>query len=199
LRLQHGRLLRPLAADRPPRGGEVAEDLLRQLVPQGPRRAVPMAGVRRELARARLGVRPLRRARSGPGDTDRPDPPGRRRWNRYPRPGDLRRGDGRAASRRRRGVEGAAAPLPRALRQIRPPPGAAARAAEGAGGAALPLSRASRARGGASSGGGGSSAGGLWARPALVGRPAYSWPWTSPAAAGGRDSSASEVIVSAPR
>ena len=52
LRLQHGRLLRPLARDRPQgRGGQAAEDLLRQLVPQGRGRALPVARLRRELAR----------------------------------------------------------------------------------------------------------------------------------------------------
>ena len=42
------------AAGRP---GEAAEDLLRQLVPQGRGRQVPVAGLRRELAGARVGVR----------------------------------------------------------------------------------------------------------------------------------------------
>ena len=44
-------------------GAQAAEDLLRQLVPQGRGRPLPVAGLRRELARARLGVRPLRRPR----------------------------------------------------------------------------------------------------------------------------------------
>ena len=47
----------------PPRGREAAEDLLRQLVPQGRGRALPVARLRRELARARVGVRALRRPR----------------------------------------------------------------------------------------------------------------------------------------
>ena len=51
---------------------EAAEDLLRQLVPQGRGRALPVARLRRELARARLGVRPLRRPRRGQRDADRP-------------------------------------------------------------------------------------------------------------------------------
>ena len=40
---------------------EAAEALLRELVPQGRRRQVPVAGLRREQPRARVGVRPLRR------------------------------------------------------------------------------------------------------------------------------------------
>jgi len=57
LRLQHGRLLRALARDRPPRRRrQAAEDLLRQLVPQGRRRQVPVARLRRELARAGLDL-----------------------------------------------------------------------------------------------------------------------------------------------
>ena len=40
---------------------EAAEDLLRQLVPQGRRRQVPVARLRRELARARVDLPPLRR------------------------------------------------------------------------------------------------------------------------------------------
>ena len=54
LRLQHGRLLRPLAERRPPRP-EPAAHLPRQLVPQGRRRQVPLARLRREHARAASG------------------------------------------------------------------------------------------------------------------------------------------------
>ncbi len=64
-------------ADRTPRRGEAPEDLLRQLVPQGRGRALSVAGLRRELARAVLGVRALRRPRRGRGDPDRADPAGR--------------------------------------------------------------------------------------------------------------------------
>ena len=47
------------------RDGEAAEDLLRQLVPQGRERALSVAGLRRELPRPVLGVRALRRPRRG--------------------------------------------------------------------------------------------------------------------------------------
>ena len=61
LRLQHGRLLRPLAGARRARGGEAAEGLPRQLVPQGRGRQVHLAGLRREQPRPRVGLPPLRR------------------------------------------------------------------------------------------------------------------------------------------
>ncbi len=51
-------------------GAQAAEDLLRQLVPQGRRRPLPVAGLRRELARARVGVRALRRSWRGDPDSD---------------------------------------------------------------------------------------------------------------------------------
>src|ERR1035441_5492360 len=55
LRLQHGRLLRVLAEDRPHRrGGEAAPAVLRQLVPQGRRRQVRVAWIRREHPRAEV-------------------------------------------------------------------------------------------------------------------------------------------------
>ncbi len=76
---------------------QAAEDLLRELVPQGRGRALSVAGLRRELARAELGVRTLRGPRRGERDPDRPDPSGRRRGHRHARPGRLRRGHGRAA------------------------------------------------------------------------------------------------------
>ena len=60
LRLPHGRLLPPLAGDRSARGRQAAADLQRQLVPQGRRRQVPVARLRRELARAGVGLPPLR-------------------------------------------------------------------------------------------------------------------------------------------
>ena len=71
-------------------GREAAEDLLRQLVPQGRGRPLPVAGLRRELARAGVGVRPLRGSRRGDRDADRPDPARRRRRDRHARPGGLR-------------------------------------------------------------------------------------------------------------
>ena len=67
LRLSHGRLLRPLAEhDRAHRRVAAAAHLRRQLVPQGRRRQVPVARLRRELPRARVGVRPLRGRRPAP-------------------------------------------------------------------------------------------------------------------------------------
>ena len=71
LRLQHGRLLRPLAPDRPSRRRQAAEDLLRQLVPQGRRREVPVARLRRELAGAGVDLPPLRGQGRGGRDADR--------------------------------------------------------------------------------------------------------------------------------
>ena len=132
-------------------GAEAAEDLLRQLVSQGRGRPLPVAGLRRELARAGLGVRALRRARRGDRDADRADPAGRRRRHRRQRRGRLRRAHGRAAARRRRGVEGAAAAVPRPPRAVRPPAGRAQRAARRARAAALlaRLRSVERRRGGA--------------------------------------------------
>ena len=70
LRLQHGRLLRALALVRQA-AREAAEDLPRQLVPQRRGRQVPLAGLRREPARARMDHRPLRRRCAGRRNTDR--------------------------------------------------------------------------------------------------------------------------------
>ena len=50
---------------------EAAENLPRQLVPQGRRRQVPVAGVRRQHARARMDHRPLQRQRGRDGNADR--------------------------------------------------------------------------------------------------------------------------------
>ncbi len=56
LRLPHGRLLRSTGWRSGERAdAQAAEDLLRQLVPQGRRRQVPVARLRRELARAGVG------------------------------------------------------------------------------------------------------------------------------------------------
>ena len=72
LRLQHGRLLRPLAEGRQARGGRAAAGLLRQLVPQRRRRQVPLARLRREQPRPRVGLPPLRGRGRGGRDPDRP-------------------------------------------------------------------------------------------------------------------------------
>ena len=53
-------------------GAAAAADLLRQLVPQGRRRQVPLARLRRELARARVGLPPLRGHGRRGRDADRP-------------------------------------------------------------------------------------------------------------------------------
>jgi phosphoenolpyruvate carboxykinase (GTP) len=77
LRVPHGRLLPPLAGDRPPRGRQAAQDLLRQLVPQGCRRPLPVARLRGEQPGDRVGVPPLRRRRRGARHADRaPADPG---------------------------------------------------------------------------------------------------------------------------
>ena len=75
----------PLALDRRPRGRRAAEALLRQLVPQGRRRQVPVARLRREQPRARMGLPPLRRRRRGRGHPDRPRAGRRRHRHRGPR------------------------------------------------------------------------------------------------------------------
>ncbi len=65
LRLPHGRLFRPLAEDGREGRRQDAEDLLRQLVPQERRRQVHVAWLRRELARAEMDLRALRRHGQG--------------------------------------------------------------------------------------------------------------------------------------
>jgi phosphoenolpyruvate carboxykinase (GTP) len=61
LRLQHGRLLGTGSTSaRPPIPTSCREDLLGQLVPQGRRRLVPVAGLRREQPGAQVGVRAAR-------------------------------------------------------------------------------------------------------------------------------------------
>jgi phosphoenolpyruvate carboxykinase (GTP) len=89
--VQHGRLHRALARARQARGGRASADLLRELVPQGRRRLVHVARLRRELAGARVDLPPLRgrgggdrvahraaadarRARHGRASTFRPRP-----------------------------------------------------------------------------------------------------------------------------
>ena len=94
-----------------------AADLPRQLVPQGRRRQVPLAGLRREQPRARVDLPPLQRGGRDGRDADRPRA-GRGRA-RHSRARDLRRGDARAAHGR---------------------PGADARPAAAGGGASSPSS-----------------------------------------------------------
>ena len=53
------------------RPGQAPQDLLRQLVPEGRGRQVPVAGLRRELPRARVGLRARRGPRRGGRDADR--------------------------------------------------------------------------------------------------------------------------------
>ena len=80
LRLQHGRLLRPLAGDRrsASRGRrQLPEALLGQLVPQGRRRQVPVARLRREQPGAQVGRRAggrRRRRQSTPPSVACPTP-----------------------------------------------------------------------------------------------------------------------------
>ena len=57
---------------------QTAEDVLRELVPQGSRRHVPVARLRGEQPRAGLGLRSLRRPRRSRRDPDRPSPRNRR-------------------------------------------------------------------------------------------------------------------------
>src|SRR6202050_3676294 len=127
--LQHGRLLRPLAPHRrrsaQPR--RPAQDLLRPLVPQGRGRQVPVARLRRELARARVDLQPGHRYGRGPRHADRRRPGRRRHRHREHR--RVQGGHGRAAARRRRGLARRRAAHPRVLLQVRrPPPGGADRA-----------------------------------------------------------------------
>ncbi len=117
-----------------------AEDLLRQLVPQGRAWALPVARLWRELARALVGVRALRRPRRSCRDADRLDAAGGSRRDRHSRRGRHRRGDGAAVARRCCRVEGAAAAVPRVPGEIREPPSGADRSA-GRARTALGLSR----------------------------------------------------------
>src|SRR5882724_1470277 len=96
LRLQHGRLLRPLARHRPPRV-EGPAHLPRELVPPRRRRQVPLAGLRRQRPRAEVDRRADPRRRARPGDADRLDP--RRRRARHRGPGPLTRPGRRSAAR----------------------------------------------------------------------------------------------------
>ena len=73
LRLQHGRLLRALARASARDGArKLPRDLLRQLVPQGRRRQVPLAGLRREQPRAEVGLRAAATASAGGRRRHRP-------------------------------------------------------------------------------------------------------------------------------
>ncbi len=96
LRLQHGRLHGPLAQDRRAgRCGQAAAGLLRQLVPKGLGREVPVARLRREQPRPRMGLPPLRRRGRGGRVADRPR--SRAGRDQYRRPRHLRRGDARSS------------------------------------------------------------------------------------------------------
>ena len=72
-----------------PRRRQAARDLLRQLVPQGRRRQVPVARLRRQRARAGVDLPPPRRRRRGDRDADRQRPAaaGPRHRRARPRPG----------------------------------------------------------------------------------------------------------------
>ena len=72
LRLQHGRLFRPLAECRA-QGGQPATHLPRELVPQGRQRQVPVARLRRQYARAEMDRRPGAWPRLWRGKPDRLD------------------------------------------------------------------------------------------------------------------------------
>ena len=74
-------------------------------------------GLRRELARARVGLPPLRRRRRGRGDADRPR--ARRGSAQHRGPRRVRGGHGRAAAGRPRAVQGPAPAGARALRALR--------------------------------------------------------------------------------
>ena len=73
LRLQHGRLLRPLAVRRAS-AEESAEDLPGELVPARRGRPIPLAGLRRERAHPQVDRRADPRRRRGGRDADRPRP-----------------------------------------------------------------------------------------------------------------------------
>ena len=79
-----------------------------QLVPQGRRRPLPVAGLRREQPRARVGLPALRRRGRGRRDADRAR--ARPRGDRPVRARPPGRRDGGAAAGRPRGVEGPAPP-----------------------------------------------------------------------------------------
>ena len=118
LRLQHGGLLRALVDVLPAlRREQAAQDLLRQLVPQGRGRTLALARVRREQPRARVGLRTHRRSRRRGRDADRlrahDDRAQRRRTQRH------RGGHGRAVDGPQRRVARRGAEDSRALRDLR--------------------------------------------------------------------------------
>ena len=112
-------------------GAKLPEDLLRQLVPQGRGREVPVARLRRELPRPGVDLPPLRGKRRG--GRDRRSACSRRSARAGSTPTGLdvsRRGDGEAAGGRSRRLEAAAPADARALRRVRrQAAGRAARAA----------------------------------------------------------------------
>ena len=114
------------------RGRRAAAGLLRQLVPQRRRRQVPLARLRREQPRARVGLPPLRGHGRRGRDPDRPAPD--RGCDQHRGAQRLRRGDAGAAQRRHRAGQVAAAAGPGAPGQVRrQAAGRADRAARGAG------------------------------------------------------------------
>ena len=129
LRLQHGRLLPALAGHRPARGRRPAEAVLGELVPQGRRRLVPLARLRREQPRAQVGRRAGRRAPTTPSTPRSVEcrPPGSLDADGLDIDPD---DDGRAPAGRRRLVASRGAAARGALRRHRrhAPPGAARRA-----------------------------------------------------------------------
>ena len=112
-------------------GSELPRVYPRQLVPQGRRRQLHLARLRREQPRARVDLPPLRRRGRGGRDPDRAGSGARRDQHRGPRA--VGRGPGAAA----RGGRGRSAPAAAAGRGApgplrRPPPGGAQRAARSA-------------------------------------------------------------------
>ncbi len=127
LRLQHGRLLRPLAGD----GRNArARCCRRSSTSTGFARTPPGASCGRASARTRAccpGCSPAAPATAPPTETPIGlIPPVGVEGIDTRGAGCLRRGHGRAAARRDRGVARPAAPVPRAPREVRPPPGRAA-------------------------------------------------------------------------
>jgi phosphoenolpyruvate carboxykinase (GTP) len=100
LRLQLRRLLGALAVVRQALG-KAAEDLPRQLVPARRERQIPLAGLRRQLARVALDHRPLRGQSGGRGNTDRLLAQSRRHRRQGPRCVER---DARSAARGRSGA-----------------------------------------------------------------------------------------------
>ncbi|GFO81505.1 MAG: hypothetical protein A49_11320 [Methyloceanibacter sp.] len=112
-----GRLLRPLAEGRREGRRQDAEDLLRELVPEEPRRQVPVARLRGELPCPEMDLRALRRQRRGGRQPARQGAGGR--GARYRGAGRGRRGPEGAAEHRRGRLEGGSPLDQGALRDLR--------------------------------------------------------------------------------